>query len=29
MGYDMEEEGDMDMGEEMDMNMEGLQQQMQ
>ena len=25
----MEEDGDMDMGEEMDMNMEGLQQQMQ
>lgn len=29
MGYDMEDEGDEDMGEEMDMNMEGLQQQMQ
>ena len=29
MGYDMEDDGDMDMGEEMDMNMEGLQQQMQ
>ena len=28
MGYDMEDEGDEDMGEEMDMNMEGLQQQM-
>jgi len=26
MGYDMEDEGDEDMGEEMDMNMEGLQQ---
>jgi len=25
----MEDEGDMDMGEEMEMNMEGLHQQMQ
>jgi hypothetical protein len=27
--YGMDEDGDMDMGEEMEMNMEGLHQQMQ